>query len=178
MHSVIFSLTDPLACCVLDRALPNNGFKFFGRETLNPTSFPGWPSFGDLLCDGASRTIVGMTFHIHHKSYLTAKGIAEKLSPAIAELKQVGTDTSYGVYKDYPGSLWMEIKWSPVSPNQMIDVQSCNVLWYRSSNLNDQNIPVAFGIENLEHLAKQADYDLIVPLHFPFPLLAIEFLND
>lgn len=178
MRSVIFTLTDPVACCILNRALPNSRIKVFGRETLNPISFPGWPSFGDLLCDGASRTIVGMTFHIHPQSDSIAKVMTEKLSPAIAEVKRVGAAGFYGVYKDYPDSAWLEIKWSSILPNQRIDVQSCNILWYQSSNLHDQNTPIAFGIEDLEYLATQADYDLIVPLDFPFPSLSIEFLSD
>jgi hypothetical protein len=178
MRSAIFALTDPVAYCILNRALPNNGIKFFGRETLNPTSFPGWPSFGDLLCHGGSRTIVGMTFHIHRQSYLAAKATIERLSPAIAELRDVGVACSPGIYEDYPNSLWLEIKWSSVAPNRMIDIQSCNILWYCNANHRDHNTPIAFGIEDLEYLAKEADYDLIVPSHFPFPHLALEFLND
>lgn len=178
MRSIIFSLIDPIAYCILNRALPNNGIKFLGHETLNPTSFPGWPSFGDILYDENSNTIVGMTFHIHPQSDSIAKSIVRKMSPAITQLKKVKTDADLNVYRDYPDSTWLEIKWSPVPPSQIIDVQSCNVLWYQDSNPQDQTIPIAFGIEDLDYLTKQTDFDMRLPSHFPFQHLAIKFLND
>lgn len=178
MRSVIFSLFDPVKCCVLNRNLPNNGIRFGDRETLNPTSFPGWPSFGDLLCNGGSKTFVGLTFHIHPNSRAIARQISEKLSPSIAELKQFDDTADLGIYENYPRSSWLEIKWSTIPPSRMIDIQTNDVLWYPSANPTDKQVPIAFGIEHLEYLTKEADYDLIVPKEFPFPLMTIEFLND
>jgi hypothetical protein len=177
MRSVIFSLVDPVRCCILNRSLPNNGIKLLGRESRNPTSFPGWPVFGDLLCDGGSRTLVGITFHIPAEHAEVAKRVSSTFSPAIAEFKQSDSSPEAGIYQGYPASSWLEIKWSSVPPTKLIDVQTCDVLWYNSRDANSPT-PIALGIEHLENLTKEADYDLVAPDVFPFPPLLIEILND
>ena len=177
MRSVIFSLIDPVQCCVLNRGLPNNAIRFLNKDTIGPASFPSvnWPSFADVLCDGGSKTLVGLTFYIHSDSKKMAEKVTRNLSAAIAELKKFDATNNDGIYKDHPKSSWLEIKWSSVKPNRLIDVQSCNVLWYPTARHPD--IPIAMGIEDLDYLVKEADYDLVVP-SFPFPHLAMEFLND
>src|SRR5689334_2636343 len=111
-YSVIFSLVDPVHCCLLHRGLPDNGIRFANCETQNPTSFPGWPSFGDVLCDGPSKTLIGLTFHARADYSPMAEAIARMLSPTIAEFKGPHSSGDMEIYKDYPGSSWLEIKWS------------------------------------------------------------------
>lgn len=119
-----------------------------------------------------------MTFHIPNDHLLVAEKIVEALSPAIVVLRHFGGSSDLGIYENYPESSWLEVKWSSVTPNQIIDIQTCDVLWYSRSNSNNGKMPVALGIEHIENLIKEADYDLIAPTTFPFPPLVIEFLND
>lgn len=178
MRSVIFTLINPVGCCVIERELPNNGIRFGAIETLNPVSFPGWPSFGDLLCDGGSRTAVGVTFNVPDEYVPLATKIISPLSTTIAEFKDFRHQSPLGIYKELPKSSWLEIKWSSVAPNCVIEMQTPDVLWYNSIYFDEQPSPLAIGIENLEHFVKQADYNLVVPESFPFPPIRIALLND
>lgn len=178
MRSVIFTLVDPVKFVVLNRNLPDNAIRITNRETLNPSSFPGWPSFGDLLCDAGSKTVVGMAFHVPPENRSIAARIARKLSPAIVHLVEPGKSEDSAMYAMHPVGWWLELKWSSVPANQLMSVQSCDTLWYPSAAPADERIPIAFGIEHLEELVKAADYDLSVPDEFPFPPTKLEFLND
>jgi len=122
--------------------------------------------------------LVGATFQIPKQHKLDAKRVADKLSPNIATLREVNPAESYGVYGECPNSLWLEIKWSSVTPTRMIKTQSCNILWYPSADPVDEQVPIAFGIEDLEYFTKEADYDLSMPTGFSLPSMKIGFQND
>ncbi len=178
MESVILSLQDPVKSCLLKRNLPDNGIRFDGHETLNPTSFPGWPSFGDLLCHGGSKTLVGLSFQVPDEFRASAQELAKKLSPRLVEFRELDSQSELGAYAGQSHRFWLEVKWSAVQPDRLIEVQTCDVLWYPKAGPEHDRFPIALGIEHLEYLVESADYDLDVPFIFPFPAMKIEFLND
>jgi hypothetical protein len=175
MQSIIIALKDPVQACILNRTLPNSAIKFGGIETLNPVSFPGWPSFADLLCDTDSKIIVGLTFHIPNNYLSIAKAFAESVSPEIIKLKNFGENISEDAYKDHPHSSWLEVVFSSATPNQLIDIQSSDVIWYKNPYTG---FPVALGIEHLDNLISQVDCNLNILTPSAFPLLKLNFMND
>lgn len=178
MHSLIFSLIEPVKYCLLGRNLPNNAIEFDGYQTLNPVSFPGWPSFGDILCHGASKTLVGLSFHVPEGFHASARELAKRLSPRLVEFRELDSPSELTAYAGQSHRFWLEVKWSAVAPDRLIEVQTCDVLWYPKAGPEHDQIPIALGIEHLAFLVESADYDLDVPLTFPFPEMRIEFLND
>jgi hypothetical protein len=121
--------------------------------------------------------VVGLTFHVPKEHLVVAEAMAAALSPDIVRLQRVGSSPNHGIYKDYPESSWLEIRWTAMVPNQIIDIQTSDVLWYPRLRSAD-TCPVALGIENLDNLVAEADYDLVVPTSFPFGPLTFEFMND
>ncbi len=178
MESVIISLIDPVRFCLLNRNLPDGAIRFDNRETLNPVSFPGWHSFGDVLCHGPSKSIVGISFSVPKEQKSKAKGLARGLSGSIIEYKEFIEGDASDIYRGHSYDACLEIKWSASLPDRLIEVKTSDILWYPNASRGVNQIPIALGIENIEYLAKSADYDLNAPRTFPFPKMRIEFLND